>query len=51
MVATGWEMSEDWRRGADAGMCSKAPCYALTTIITEKADPSLVTQGWVGDKP
>jgi hypothetical protein len=21
------------------------------TVITEKADPSLVTQGWVGDKP
>jgi hypothetical protein len=21
------------------------------TVITEKADPSLVTQGWIGDKP
>jgi hypothetical protein len=50
MVANGRESSEDRRRGEDASTCSKAPRDALT-VFTEKADPSLVTQGWVGDKP
>jgi hypothetical protein len=41
---------EGRRKGAYAGICIKAPHYALTDF-TEKTDTSLVTQGWVGDKP
>jgi hypothetical protein len=44
------EMSRGrWKR-VDAGVYIKTPHHALT-VITEKGDPSLVTQGWVGDKP
>jgi hypothetical protein len=38
------------RRRANAGIYIKAPHHALT-VITENADPSLATQGWIGDKP
>jgi hypothetical protein len=44
------ETGEGQRKGANAGICIKPPHYALTDI-TEKTDTSLVTQGWVGDKP
>jgi hypothetical protein len=49
-VANCRETSEGRRRGANAGVYSKAPHHALT-VITENADPSLFTQGLVGDKP
>jgi hypothetical protein len=38
-----------WKR-VDVGVYIKAPHHALTGIM-EHADPRLVTQGWVGDKP
>jgi hypothetical protein len=38
------------REGWMLAFAVKPPCYALT-VITEKAGPSLVTQGCVGDKP
>jgi hypothetical protein len=52
---TGWmvnhrEMSRCRRKGKDAGVYIKASHRTLT-VITERADPSLVTQGWVCDKP
>jgi hypothetical protein len=34
----------------NSGICIKAPHYALTDT-TELPNTSLVTQGWVGDKP
>jgi hypothetical protein len=49
-VANHREISEGQQRREDAGVYIKAPHQALT-VITENADPSLVTQGWVGDKP
>jgi hypothetical protein len=48
-MANRWETSDDRRRRADTGVCTKAPQHALT-VIKENANPSLVTQGWVGDK-
>jgi hypothetical protein len=42
--------SKGRRRRADAGVCIKSPHHALT-VITENANPSLVTQGWFADKP
>jgi hypothetical protein len=44
------ETGEDRRIRGDAGICIKPPHYALTGV-TEQTDTSLVTQGWVGDKP
>jgi hypothetical protein len=48
-VANNREKSEGRRRRARADVYIKAPHHALR-VITENADPSLVTQGWVGDK-
>jgi hypothetical protein len=42
------ETSKCQRKREDAGVHFKAPHYALT-IITERAYPSLVTHGWIGD--
>jgi hypothetical protein len=38
-----------WKRG-NAGVYIKDPHHALT-VIMERADPSMVKQGWVGDRP
>jgi hypothetical protein len=46
-VATSQEMNEGRQRRADA----LRPSHHALTVIMENADPSLVTQGWVGDKP
>jgi hypothetical protein len=45
------EMSRcQWKRG-NASIRIKAPHHHALTIIMERADPSLVTQGWIDDKP
>jgi hypothetical protein len=49
-VANYRETSEDQRRIALASVYIKVPHHALT-VITENADPRLVTQGWEGDNP
>jgi hypothetical protein len=49
-VASCRETSEGRRKRVNAGVYIKAPHHALT-VITENADPSLVTQGSVGDSP
>jgi hypothetical protein len=38
------------RKGRNTGIYIKAPHHTLTFIM-ERVDPSLVTQGWVCDKP
>jgi hypothetical protein len=48
-MANLWEMSGGRRKKVDASVYIKAPHHALTAIM-EKAKPSLVTQGWVGDQ-
>jgi hypothetical protein len=46
------ETDEGRRNRADAGICMKAPPPPLRTDRHHgKTDTSLVTQGWVGDKP
>jgi hypothetical protein len=47
---SGQETSEGRRRIAKAGVYIKVPHHALT-VITGNAHTSMVTQGWVGDKP
>jgi hypothetical protein len=49
-VANSQETSEGRRRRAKPSVYIKALHHSLT-IITENADPTLVTQGKVGDKP
>jgi hypothetical protein len=49
-VANNRETSKGQRRRANASVCIKAPHHTLI-VITENTDLSLVTQGWVGDKP
>jgi hypothetical protein len=50
-VANHWETSGGWRRKMDANVYIKALPHHVLTVITENADPSLVTQGCVSDKP
>jgi hypothetical protein len=49
-VANCREKARPGREGWTPAYTLRSPHHALTGI-TEKADPSLVTQGWVGDKP
>jgi hypothetical protein len=42
-------MSGCWRKRGNAEVHVKAPIPRAVTM--ERVDPSLVTQGWVGDKP
>jgi hypothetical protein len=49
-MANHQEMSGYWWKTGDASIAIKASHHVLT-VITEMADPSLVTQGCVGDKP
>jgi hypothetical protein len=44
------EKSKARQKRADAGICSKAPHYALI-VFMKKPDHTLVTEGWVGDTP
>jgi hypothetical protein len=51
------EKGECRRRRASAGGEGRTPASALSaqryalTVISGNIDPSLVTQGWIGDKP
>jgi hypothetical protein len=48
-VANRRETGEYGKKKGNAGMNIKAAYHALS-VITERPDPSLVSQGWVGDK-
>jgi hypothetical protein len=50
-VANRRETSKGRRRRVDAGVCIKASPPSRADSHHEKVDPSLVTQGCVGDKP
>lgn len=50
-VANCWELSGGKWRSADAIIYITPPPSQVLTVITENADPSLVTQGLVNDKP
>jgi hypothetical protein len=49
-MAKHWEMSGCRCKRANASIHIKASHHVLTVIMA-RADPRLVTQGWVGDKP
>jgi hypothetical protein len=45
------EMSGGQRKRAEISIYIKAPPHHMLTGIMEQAGPSLVTQGWISDKP
>jgi hypothetical protein len=50
-MADYWETSGGRQKRADTGEYIKAPHHHALTVITGRAGPSLVTEGWVDDRP